>query len=214
MVDFSDKIKEIEKFHKKSIENSKKTLKKTLKDIVDNIPKLKDGAKQIESIEQEKLSQGIEAAAKKSKMQFKATKALGELARNLQKELAEDPILINFDEVDQWEFEDFKSWVKGYQKVVNNLDDYRHRANKIMGLDFMLKRRVVETPLNKMTEDRDILRDLLGGNFQIIKAIEDLYRLNGEIGENSGNIVSLNDDFSYNSSEIEKLNHEKDELES
>lgn len=214
MADFTASIAEVEKFHKKSIGNANKNLIKALKEVNDQLPKFSEGIKQLEKIEHEKMAEGIEAAAKKSKMHFKATKALGEFAKYAQKELEEYPTNVDLNEAKFWMFEDFKSWLRGYNKFINNLDDERRKANKIMGLDYMIKRRAAEGPLNKLLGARDTFRDLLSHEFQIIKGIEDLKRIEEEISTSNENLQLLMTKLSDLNSKISTLTVEKDSLES
>jgi len=97
MIDLSSRIREVEKFHDKLLTTADKSFKKALKDINENLPKLAEGAKQLEAEEEKNLSKGIDAAAKASKMHFKATKALGDYARFLKSQLSQYPqeILVN-----------------------------------------------------------------------------------------------------------------------
>ena len=216
MSDLDGKIDEVRKFHKKNLDTANKTLKKTIKEINDNIPKLQDGIKQLEKIEKEKMADGIEKAAAQSKMHFKATKALGEFARYVIKEMEESEHAnkIDLKVVELWNFEDFKNWLKGYNKFINNLDDNRKRANKIMGLDYMLKRRVAEGPLNKLVDSRNISRDLLSNEFQVVKAIEDLNRIKDEIYQVDTKIAEFSSKLETLTRSVNSLTEEKNSLES
>ncbi|MHA1983031.1 MAG: hypothetical protein ACW967_01675 [Candidatus Hodarchaeales archaeon] len=213
MADLGTKISEVEIFHKKNLDNANKKLKKTLKEVNENLKKFAEGVKQLEKLEKEKMALGVEATAKKGKMHFKATKALGEMVKGFQKELVDYPTSIELKEAEYWVFEDFKIWLKGYNKFVNNLDDERRRANKIMGLDYMLKRRVAESPLNKLVEARDIFRDMLANEFQIIKIIEDLNRIKDEIEESDNKLVELKQKLSNLNKEQSSLLEKKETLE-
>ena len=216
MSDLDGKIVEVKKIHKKNIDTANKILKKTIKDINENIPKLQNGIKQLEKIEKEKMADGIEKAAKQSKMHFKATKALGEFSRYVLKEMeeSEHSNKIDMKEVVYWKYEDFKSWLKGFNRFINNLDENRKRANKIMGLDYMLKRRVAEGPLNKLVDARNVSRDLLTNEFQIIKAIEDLNRLKDEIYEVESKIVDYSSKLDSINNSIKSITEKKNSLES
>ena len=195
MIDLSSRIREVEKFHDKLLTTADKSFKKALKDINENLPKLAEGAKQLEAEEEKNLSKGIDAAAKASKMHFKATKALGDYARFLKSQLSQYPQEISIKEADSWSFERMKSWLKDFNKLINGINDERVKANKIMGIDYVLKRRVTEAPLNKLIETRDVLRQLLGYEFQIKKQLEDLEVINGEVKECSARIESFNNDM-------------------
>ncbi|MHA2105356.1 MAG: hypothetical protein ACW981_18155 [Candidatus Hodarchaeales archaeon] len=220
MADLGAKISEVEKFHKKNLDNASKNLKKTLKEVNENLKKFSEGVTQLEKLEQEKMALGVEAAAKKGKMHLKATKALGEMVKGFQREVSDFPTSVDVEEARYWMFEDYKNWLKGYNKFINTLDDERRRANKIMGLDYILKRRVAESPLNKLVEARDIFRDMLINEFQIIKSIEDLNRIkdeiegcNNKLGELNNKHTNLVEQQSSVSEDKEKLEIEVEEME-
>ena len=125
MADLSIKIKQVENFHKKTLDNAKKNLLKAIDDLNENLPKLMAGAKQLEEVEQNFMAGGIEAAAKKSRMLFRATKTLGDYARYVQAQLNEFPEKIDRKQVENWIFEDFKDWLKTYIKLINNIENDR-----------------------------------------------------------------------------------------
>ena len=213
MVDLNTKIKQVETFHKKTLDNANKNLFKAIDEINVNLTKLMLGAIQLEEDEHKKLADGIEAAAKKSRMLFRATKALGDYARYVQEQLKEYPKEINKKEVENWKFENFKDWLKVYNKFINNIDTERRKSNEIMGLDYAIRRRVTEGPLNKLLGARDILRDLLGNEWQLVKALEDLYRLEEELNATRTSIESLETQQSELENQIHELTQQKESFE-
>jgi chromosome segregation ATPase len=82
-----------------------------------------------------------------------------------------------------------------------------------MGLDYMLKRRVAESPLNKLVSARDIFRDLLSNEFQLIKLIEDLKRIKDEIEQCDSKITDLENKLQSLTDEANNLTSEKENLE-
>ena len=213
MADLSIKIKQVENFHKKTLDNAKKNLLKAIDDLNENLPKLMAGAKQLEEVEQNFMAGGIEAAAKKSRMLFRATKTLGDYARYVQAQLNEFPEKIDRKQVENWKFEDFKDWLKTYNKLINNIDIERKKANDIMGLDHAIKRRVTEGPLNKLVYVRNTLSDLLCNEWQIIKALEDLYNLEEEIDTTRNSIENLLAQQSELENQIINFTQKKDSFE-
>lgn len=179
------KIIQLQAQHKKLLENNKKILFSSMKDINKELPKYRKGLNQLLELEEEKMSIGVDGVAKKRKSLLKSVRALGSFVRisksELETRLPEEKI--NLDEVKLWQYEDFKEWLRNFSKMINHIEKEKSNSDRIMGLDFALKKRVATNPFDKIRQSRNVLRDLFQNDFTVNKIIEDLNKLQIEIQE-------------------------------
>ena len=211
---FEQNIKELSSTQKKGIENCKKTLHNAIKELNKTMDKYKEGLKTVRSSVDEKLSVGIDGVAKQRKSLLKSTRALEDYVNAAEKELEERFPYNNtdLDEVKLWTYEDFKEWLRNFSKFVNNVDKQRTTTDRIMGLDFAMKKRPAYSQFNKIRELRDTLRELFQTDYAVIKILEDMeiisteaYELEDKISVKEAEITDLKDKISSNESVIEEL---------
>ncbi len=211
---FEKNIKNLSSTQKKGLDNCNKTLQGSIKELNKEMAKYRTGLKTVRSSVDEKLSVGIEGVAKQRKSLLKSTKALESYVDAAEKELEERfPYEeTNLDEVKLWNYEDFKEWLRNFSKLVNNIDKQRVATDRVMGLDFALKKRPAYSPFDKIKGLRDTLRDLFQTDYSLIKILEDLNNitnetqgLEGKIANNEAVVSSLQEKIATNDSQINSL---------
>ena len=211
---FENNLNNLSSTQKKGIESCKKTLQSSIKDLNKEMDKFRTGLTTVRSSVNEKLSVGIDGVAKQRKSLLKSTKALEAYVDASEKELEERfPFKeTNLDEVKLWNYEDFKEWLRNFSKMVNNFDKQRVATDRIMGLDFALKKRPAYSPFEKIKGLRDTLRDLFNNDYRLLKIIEDLNNLKGETKEFEDKIQKKENEISILEEKINKNNSNIDSL--
>ena len=220
---FEKNIKGVLSTQKKGIENCNKTLQSSIKDLNKEMDKYRSGLETVRGSVDEKLSVGVDGVAKQRKSLLKSTKALEQYVDNAEKELAERfpyKEAASLDEVKLWRYEDFKEWLRNFSKFVNNVDKQRVATDRVMGLDFALKKRPAYSPFEKIKNLRDTLRELFQTDYSIIKIVEDLTIIKDEttdyeekIANKQAEIDQLKSSISSNDSQINSLKEKIDVME-
>ena len=211
---FEKNIKDLLSTQKKGIDNCNKTLQNSIKELNKEMDKYRKGLETVRNSVDEKLSVGIDGVAKQRKSLLKSTKALELYVDVAERELEEKfPFKeTNLEEVKLWNYEDFKEWLRNLSKFVNYVDKQRVSTDRIMGLDFALKKRPAYSPFEKIKGYRDTLRDLFQTDYSILKILEDLDIIKTEsadfedkIDKKNKEISILKEKISINESRVNSL---------
>lgn len=199
---------EKEKKRQKIVKEAKKKVSKSIKELDKELDKLTEGSGSLKTFEEDVLSDGVEKAAKKGKMWYRSVKALGNFSNFTFNRIDE----FNLPENDELSYEEFKTFVRNLSNTINPIIQERQKADHVMGIDFMIKKRIITNPLNKIISIRDELRDLLTSDFGLIRNIENLKKVKDEIIAVTENKISLNAKIEEINAKIQQLENNKTEL--
>ncbi|MFX0117035.1 MAG: hypothetical protein ACFFB3_20985, partial [Candidatus Hodarchaeota archaeon] len=163
----------------KKISKAHKTLQKILTDLENNIGKVKSGAKDLEKYENDNLGEGLEEVArKKPRSWLRGIRALGDFARttaNAFEEFETPP------PKEEMTYNEIKTLAKRLGRMLSDLEKEKLKADRIMGLDFMIKKRSVWGPLGHLQNDTRQLNELQAKDYLIIRALEELETLRDDL---------------------------------
>ncbi|MHA2245966.1 MAG: hypothetical protein ACXADY_13470 [Candidatus Hodarchaeales archaeon] len=161
--------------------------------------KVKEGCKKlIEETEPKLTEEGMKKI--KFRSQFESLKAINALAHFINDKFSDFQIPDASQKLTSIELNQF---IRAVSRLINETNHERSATDSVMGIDFMLKKRTIYTPLNKTGLDLTKLRNLQKDEYKIIKALEDLNSLSIDVKDLSQKI-SITD---------EEINHQKDEYE-
>lgn len=180
---FADDIKSLEDQQQKLLDEVNKTLTNNLKDINKELPKFKRGLTELTELEEEKMALGVDGVAKQRRSLLKAVRALGDWVRYSEAELEEKmpESEVDLKQAKEWTYEEFKEWMRTFSKLVTNIDKERQKMDRTLGLDFFNKKRRAVGPFKKIRDCRNQLKELLQTDYQLVKILEDLHRLQAEV---------------------------------
>jgi hypothetical protein len=178
-IDVDPIIKDLRKSQSKKISKAHKTLEKRLSDLEKNVEKAKTGAKELEKYENDNLGEGLEEVARrKPRSWLRGIRALGDMARTTSNAFEE------FESPPPKEIlasKEIKTLTKRLSRMLSDLDKERAKTDRIIGLDFMIKKRSVWGPLGHLHNDIRRLNELQAKEYLIIQAVEELEDLRDDL---------------------------------
>ncbi|MFX0050634.1 MAG: hypothetical protein ACFE8U_05010, partial [Candidatus Hermodarchaeota archaeon] len=172
-------IETIQGQHSKTIQAAYNKCKKLLLSISKNSEKIKEGSKKlVEETDPQLTEEGVQKITKKGKIYFRSLKAFNALLHYINNDFSnfsvpDTSIQLTYDELNQF--------VRVLSRLINDTNAERAKADKIMGLDFMLKKRTIYGPLAKIGSDLSDLRTLQKEEYRVIKTLEDLESLKSDV---------------------------------
>ncbi len=116
-------------------------------------------------------------AAKKGKMFANSVKALGVYLEHARTSLDSlKPLLEDIDD-SSWTYDELKKWTRSVARLLEKIDKERAAADKIMGIDFMIKKRKLNRPLSQALKQVNQLKDFLQKDYMLIKHRDDVISL-------------------------------------
>lgn len=179
LIDVDPIIKDLRKSQAKKISKAHKTLQKRLSDLGKNVEKVKIGAKELEKYENDNLAAGLEEVARrKPRSWLRGIRALGDMARTTLNAFEE------FESPSPKEIlssKEIKNLTKRLSRMLSDLDKERAKTDRIIGLDFMIKKRSVWGPLGHLQNDIRRLNELQAKEYLIKQALEELEELRDDL---------------------------------
>ncbi len=161
--------------HKKIIKSAYDLSRKLRESIIKNSEKLIEGSKKlIEETDPQLTEEGVKKITKKGKMYFRSLKEINKLNHFVDEQFSDFKVPNPSEELTSVELNQF---IRLLSRKINDINRERARADSIMGLDFMFKKRSVYGPLGKIANDLSKIRDVQKGEYRIIKTLEDLENL-------------------------------------
>ncbi|MFX0092080.1 MAG: hypothetical protein ACFFBD_09995 [Candidatus Hodarchaeota archaeon] len=186
----------------RELANGQKLLQSYLNEIRNSSKSLEEGAKTLKDTEQDFLNQGVENIARKGKLFMQSLRALGDLADKVT--VAAETI--DIPEHNDLSYDELKNLNRHLGKILGTIRKDLGTASQIMGLDFTMVRRRVSSPYKRLYSFNEKIRDLLGQEYEAVRIIENLKRLETEVAENEDEIADLE-------AQIEELERTQQELE-
>ncbi len=115
----------------------------------------------------------IKKAAKKGKMFLNSVKALGGYLEQARSSL--ETLMPLFEDVEDpsWSYDELKKWLRNVSRTIEKIDKERAKADKTMGIDFMLKKRKLNKPLSQAIKQINQIKDFLQHDYMLIKYRDD-----------------------------------------
>ena len=180
-IDIQPVIRDLRKAQSKKITKAYKSLSKIFADLERNVEKVKSGAKDIEKYENDNLGEGLEEVARrKPRSWLRGIRALGDFARKTSNTYQELEVPSPKAKL---KYEEVKAITKRIGRISSDLDKERHKTDQIMGLDFVIKKRSLWSPLGHVQHNIRNLNELLAREYLIIRALEELEELDDELEE-------------------------------
>ncbi|MFW9903087.1 MAG: hypothetical protein ACFFFH_02030 [Candidatus Thorarchaeota archaeon] len=176
---------------KKKIELAYKKNKSILQSMKKQSEKVKEGCEKLIGETEPKLT---EEGMKKIKFrsQFESLKAINALSHFIKGQFSDFEVLEPSNKLTSNELTQF---IRVVSRLLNDVNKERSTTDRIMGIDYMIKKRTIYSPLGKLSAELANLRDLQKEEFQIIKALEDLKELRIDLKELSEKITKTETDI-------------------
>jgi hypothetical protein len=200
-------INTIQAQQKKTIKLAYEKSKNLREEIIKNTKKVREGGnKLIEETDPQLTEEGVKRITKKGKIYFRSLKAINKLTHFITNEFADFQIPDPSRKLTSGELSQF---IRVLSRLVNDTNRERAAADSIMGLDFMLKKRSIYGPINKIGSDLSKLRDIQKGEYRIIKILEDLENLVIDVRDILGKLSQSEEDLERLRSEYEDIKESK-----
>lgn len=186
-------IKKASKNCLKLIDSTKKELERANKGVISLI----------EETDPQLTEEGIAQIKKKGKIYFRSLKAINQFSHLTKDKLNEITIPKTKKTLT---YGNFKAFNRNLSKKLSDIDKERVVTDKIMGIDFMIKKRKLYDPLSKMNTNLKKQRDLMNEDYQVIKTVEDLSSIKIELESlfnKSEELLEEKDTLSENLQKIE-----------
>lgn len=177
--------------------------KKLLQSIAKHTEKINEGCKKlIEETDPQLTEEGVQKITKKGKIYFRSLKAINALVNSVDGHFSDFKVPDTSQKLTSSELTQF---IRVLSRLINDVARERGIADSIMGLDFMLKKRTIYGPLNKLGSDLNKMRDLQKEEYLVIKALEDLNGLIIDVKDLSQKISITDEDLYQIQDEYERL---------
>ncbi|MFW9994794.1 MAG: hypothetical protein ACFFD4_22320 [Candidatus Odinarchaeota archaeon] len=178
MDDIDKQLIDLNKAATKKLEKIKKDLVKDLKELDENFSKFRTALVDLKDFT-DKIAEDPEKYSSKGKLWFKSLNALADFTKYADHRSTEfaPPDYTSVD----FTYDELKQFGRNFSSMLNDIDKELSRANQIMGIDFSLKKRSATTPFGKLKKIRNDLRDMLQGDYRLIKVLEDSEKVKQEI---------------------------------
>ena len=191
----------IRKEKKKIISLAYEKSKKLLQSMDKHTIKVKEGCKRlIEETEPKLTEEGMKKI--KFRSQFESLKAINALVHFIDEHFSDFQVPKASQKLTSVELNQF---IRGISRLINETNRERSATDRIMGIDFALKKRAAYNPLNKLGSDLAKLRTLQKEEYSIIKALEDLDSLSTDIKDLLQRISLTNEEMTLLQDEYKTL---------
>ncbi|MFX1504928.1 MAG: hypothetical protein ACFFDC_02330 [Promethearchaeota archaeon] len=194
---------------KKKIDLAYKKNTNILQSMKKQSDKVKEGCEKLIGETEPKLT---EEGMKKIKFrsQFESLKAINALSHFIKEQFSDFEVLEPSNKLTSNELNQF---IRVVSRLLNDVNKERSTTDRIMGIDYMIKKRTIYSPLGKLSAELTNLRDLQKEEFRIIKALEDLKELRTDIKELSEKIAKTETDIQNFQKEYQDLEKKLGETE-
>ncbi|MFX0014247.1 MAG: hypothetical protein ACFFB2_07135 [Promethearchaeota archaeon] len=197
----SEKRKEINLAYEKS--------KKLLQSMQKHSESMKEGCKKlIEETEPKLTEEGMKKI--KFRSQFESHKAINGLAHYIDENYSDFSVPDASQKLTSVELTQF---IRSVSRMLNEINRECIKADRIMGIDFALKKRSIYSPLSKLGSELSKLRDLQKEEYRIIKTLEDLVSLEKDVQDLSEQISQTKESINLLQDEYKALKEAKAEVE-
>jgi archaellum component FlaC len=204
-------IEAIQGHHNKTIQAAYNKCKKLLISISKNSEKIKDGSKKlIEETDPQLTEEGVQKITKKGKIYFRSLKAFNALLHYIDNDFSNFSVP---NTSDQLTYDELNQFVRALSRLMNDTNAEKAKSDKIMGLDFMLKKRSIYGPLTKMMSDLSDLRTLQKEEYRVIKTLEDLESLKSDVKGIQQQISRTEEEIIRLQNEVTSIKQNKEEAE-
>ena len=117
------------------------------------------------------------------------------------------------DASDKLTSSELNQFIRTLSRLISDAVREQSVADSIMGLDFMLKKRIIYVPLGKLGSDLNKMRDLQKEEYTVIKALEDLKSLSTDVKDILQNIDMTEEELKLLQVEYEALKASKNSIE-
>lgn len=200
---------EIRSHKKKTIDLAYKKNKNILLSMQKQVEKLKEGCEKLINETEPKLT---EEGMKKIKFrsQFESLKAINALSHFIEEKISDFEVLDASNKLTSTELNQF---IRAISRLINDINRERTLTDRIMGIDYMIKKRTIYSPLSKLSTELTKLRDLQKEEYRVIKALEDLKELRIDVTELTENISETDADIKKFQKEYKDLEKAEEETE-
>ncbi|MFW9854007.1 MAG: hypothetical protein ACFFFG_03075 [Candidatus Thorarchaeota archaeon] len=208
--EITDHIRIVETEKKDAIKKGYEQSRKLRQSIQKNNEKVLEGIeKSIEETDPQLTEEGVQRITKKGKIYFRSLRAMNNLVHFLNDHFSKFQIPeTNLDLT----YADLSQFIRVMSRLLNNVNEEQAKADQIMGLDFMLKKRSFYGPIGKLSDDLTKLRALKDEEYQAIKACEDLEGLRNDVEDILRKIEEKKSEISMLQKEVEILLEEKSQI--
>ncbi|MFX0171561.1 MAG: hypothetical protein ACFE9L_06555 [Candidatus Hodarchaeota archaeon] len=209
--DIKSYIETIKGQHSKTIQAAHNKCKKLLQSISKNSEKIREGSKKlIEETDPQLTEEGVQKITKKGKIYFRSLKAFNALLHYINNDFSNFSVP---ETSDQLTYDELNQFVRVLSRLINDTNTERAKSDKIMGLDFMLKKRTIYGPLAKIGSDLSDLRTLQKEEYRVIKTLEDLESLKSDVKGIQQQISSTKEEINQLQNEVASIVQNKEESE-
>jgi len=204
-------IETIRTYEKKKIKEGYEKCRKLRQSMIKSTKKVKESSvKLIEETDPQLTEEGVQKITKKGKIYFRSLKEINRLVHYTSQQFSDFQIPNPSQKLTSTELNQF---IRVVSRVVNDVNRERATADKVMGLDFMLKKRSVYVPLSKIGSDLSTLRDIQKEEYRIIKILEDLENLVIDVRDTLNKITESESDLERLQNEYEGIVSNKTDIE-
>lgn len=204
-------IETIRTYEKKKIKEGYEKCRKLRQSMIKSTKKVKESSvKLIEETDPQLTEEGVQKITKKGKIYFRSLKEINRLVHYTSQQFSDFQIPNPSQKLTSTELNQF---IRVVSRAVNDVNRERATADKVMGLDFMLKKRSVYVPLSKIGSDLSTLRDIQKEEYRIIKILEDLENLVIDVRDILNKITETESDLERLQNEYEGIVSNKTDIE-
>lgn len=204
-------IETIETQEKKKIKEGYEKCKKLRQSMIKSAEKVKESTvKLIEETDPQLTEEGVQKITKKGKIYFRSLKEINRVVHYISEQFSDFHIPNPSQKLTSTELNQF---IRVVSRIVNDVNRERSTADKVMGLDFMLKKRSVYVPLSKIGSYLSTLRDIQKEEYLVIKILEDLENLIIDIRDTLNKITETKTDLERLQNEYEGIVSNKTDIE-
>ncbi len=177
--------------------------KKLLQSIAKHTEKIKEGCKKlIEETDPQLTEEGVQKITKKGKIYFRSLKAINAFAHSVDGHFSDFKVP---DASHKMTSSELNQFIRVLSRLINEVAREKNVADSIMGLDFMIKKRIIYVPLSKLGSDLNKIRDLQKEEYIVVKALEDLIGLSTDVKDILKQIDTTKEELNALQNEYEVL---------
>ncbi|MFX1538205.1 MAG: hypothetical protein ACFFDI_28755, partial [Promethearchaeota archaeon] len=200
---------EIRTQRKKLIDLAYKKNKSILQSMRKEADKVREGCEKLIGETEPKLTEeGMKTI--KFRSQFESLKAINALSHYVKEQFSDFNVL---DPSKKLTSNELNQFIRVVSRLINDINREKNTTDRIMGIDYMIKKRSIYSPLGKLSSELGKLRDLQKEEYRIIKALEDLTELKTDVKELTESISNTDTDINILQREYKDLEEVKEETE-
>jgi hypothetical protein len=183
-------------------------IRKSIQKHIDKI--IEDSQRLIDETDPQLTEEGVQKITKKGKIYFRSLRAFNPFVHFLNDQATK---LKMPDEDEQLTSTELNQFVRNLSRMYNDVNKEKVGVDKIMGLDFLRKKRGMYGSLSKINSELGNLRDLQKEEYSIIKALEDLHSLQRDVENITQTIENLNEELENLKSQLKATEDNLDKKE-